>query len=114
MVVKSGFSSFLILTFCLLAGGAEAQEQRNKICISTRDIVRSEPQDGGSSIVFTMRDGTVWRNDLHGRCGDLTFNGFVWILRNPDQTVCEDEQSLRVIRSGQVCQLGKFSRVQER
>ena len=45
------------------------------MCISTRDIVSSTPNDDGSAISFKMRDGSVWRNDLQGRCPDLKFDG---------------------------------------
>jgi len=58
-----------------------------------------------------MRDGTQWRNTLQGACPDLIFNGFVWTLRNPGEQVCEREQSLRVLQSGQVCMLGKFEKL---
>jgi hypothetical protein len=81
------------------------------ICLSTRDMVSTEPQKDGRAMFFTMRNGSVWRNDLHGQCRDLNFNGFVWVIRNPDNTVCENEQSLRVLRSGQICVLGKFSQI---
>ena len=81
------------------------------LCISSRDILNTTPQDDGSAILFHMRDGSVWRNDLQGRCPDLKFDGFVWNVRNPDETVCEHEQSLRVLQSGEVCVLGKFTRV---
>ena len=100
--------------FCaalMLAAGvaaAPAAEAAN-ICISTRNIIDSQPQRDGKAIFFRMRDGTEWRNDLKGNCGDLRFNGFVWIVRNPDETVCENMQSLRVLNSGQICVLGKFT-----
>ena len=81
------------------------------ICISTRDILNSTPKDDGSAIDFHMRDGSVWHNDLQGRCPDLKFDGYAWNVRNPDQTVCEHEQSLHVLRSGEVCVLGKFTQI---
>ena len=94
----------------MAALSAPAQAAGN-ICISTLDIENSTPKADGSAILFHMRDGSVWRNDLQGRCPDLNFEGFVWNVRNPDQTVCEREQSLRVLRSGEVCVLGKFTQV---
>ncbi len=79
------------------------------VCISTRDIQSSTPKDDGSAITFKMKDGSVWRNDLHGRCPDLKFTGYEWNIRNPDGSVCENEQTIRVLRSGEICQLGKFT-----
>lgn len=108
---KACFAASIMVMVTLGGAGALAQPQNNRVCISTRDIVSSEPQRAGAAITFTMRDGSIWRNDLRGPCNDLTFNGFAWVLHNPDQTVCENEQSLRVIQSGQICQLGRFSQI---
>lgn len=81
------------------------------ICLSTRDMIDTQPQDDGKAIFFRMQDGSVWRNDLQGNCPDLRFNGFAWSVRNPDETVCEGMQSLRVLNSGQICVLGKFTQI---
>jgi hypothetical protein len=83
------------------------------ICLSTRNINSTTPQDDGKAIVFNMKDGSAWRNELHGRCPDLKFNGFVWAVQNPGATVCENENALTVIRSGEVCVLGKFTQVKQ-
>lgn len=81
------------------------------ICISTGSIVDTQPQKDGKAILFKMQDGSEWRNDLQGACPDLRFDGFVWVVRNPDGTVCENEQTLRVLQSGEICALGKFTQV---
>jgi hypothetical protein len=60
-----------------------------------------------STILFRMQDGTVWRNDLRGPCNGLNFNGFVWNARGGE--ICGPGDSIRVLRSGQVCILGQFS-----
>ena len=92
-----------------MAGGVA---QAAPICLSTRDMIDTKPNKDGSALFFTMRDGSKWRNDLHGRCPDLNFDtGFAWTVRNPDQTVCENEQALHVLRSGQTCILGKFTQI---
>lgn len=77
-----------------------------KICLSVHDIVNTRSDDG-KTLLFKMRNGQTLVNHLQGSCPDLRFNGFVWTIRNPE-TVCENEQSLRVLRSGEVCVLGKF------
>lgn len=92
----------------MFAGAAQAAT----ICLRTQDMVESQPAKDGASITFKMRDGSVWRNDLHGRCPDLRYDGFVWRILDASETVCEDIQSLRVLRSGQICMLGKFTQVQ--
>jgi hypothetical protein len=103
---------FLYAAVIFAAGtAAAAPANAANICISTRDILDTQPQNDGKAIMFRMRNGAVWRNDLQGQCPDLRFDGFVWTVRNPDETVCEHMQSLRVLRSGQICVLGKFTQV---
>jgi hypothetical protein len=78
-------------------------------CISVRDIRNSEQQNNGNALLFTMRDGTQWRNTLRGACPDLVFNGFVWVLHS--DTVCANAQTFRVLQSGEICALGKFEKL---
>ena len=76
-------------------------------CLRTRDIVSTDSKDG-KTLVFKMRDGRTLVNHLQGICQDLKFEGFLWVIRESLDEVCENEQSLRVLRSGEVCILGKF------
>jgi hypothetical protein len=99
-----------LLAAVLFAGVAPAMADA-PICINTRDITSSTPDKTGSSILFKMRDGTQWRNTLQGRCPDLEFEGYAWTVRNPDNSVCEKQQSLQVLHSGEICTLGKFEKV---
>jgi len=96
-------ASLIAITAPALAAGP--------ICLSTRDMRETTPRDDGAAITFRMRDGSVWRNDLVGRCPDLKFNGFVWTIHDPVAQVCENEQTIHVLRSGEVCQLGKFTQI---
>ncbi len=97
--------------FLLTACPAFAADEARHICIDTRNIRNSNVKDHGAAILFQMNDGTQWRNELQGKCPDLDFEGYVWTIRNPDGSVCEFEQTLRVLQSGEVCTLGKFTRV---
>jgi hypothetical protein len=76
-------------------------------CLQTRDIVSTDSKDG-KTLVFKMRDGSTLVNHLRGICPDLKFNGFSWVIRGGIDEVCENEQTLRVLRSGEICVLGKF------
>ncbi|HWF65143.1 MAG TPA: hypothetical protein VN685_11070 [Rhizomicrobium sp.] len=91
----------------MFAGAAEAAP----ICLRTQDMMQTDPQKGGGSIIFTMRDGSVWRNNLHGSCPDLWFTGFAWAVKNGDGTVCENQDTLHVLRSAEICSLGKFTQL---
>ena len=78
------------------------------MCLALRDIASTEPNKEGTAIDFKMRNGTTYHNDLQGRCADMSFNGFKWVTRGLDE-VCEEQQTLRVLDTGQTCQLGKFT-----
>ncbi len=91
----------------LILAGAIAAPASAATCIDSRDIVSSNSKDG-KTMVFKMRDGKTYVNHLQGVCSDLKFEGYSWVLHSGDTQVCENEQSLRVIQSGQVCTLGKF------
>ena len=72
-----------------------------------REIASTTPSNDGKLLTFKMRDGRVLVNHLQGVCSDLRFNGFAWVLRGTDD-ICENQQSLRVLQSGQICVLGRF------
>ena len=95
-------------TVLALAGmTAAAPAWADNVCINTRDIVASHSEDG-RTMVFKMRDGRTFINPLHGICSQLRFNGYGGVMHEGDTRVCENEQTLKVLQSGQVCTLGKF------
>ena len=94
------FIAILVLT------AAAASPAAAKMCVQSRDILSTDSKDG-KLMTFKMRDGSVLVNHLQGICTDLKFEGFTWVLRGNDD-ICENQQSLKVIRSGQTCLLGKF------
>ena len=83
------------------------------MCVKSRDIQSTDSKDG-KLLTFKMRDGRVLVNHLQGICSDLRFEGFVWVLRGGDEDICENQQSLHVLRSGQTCLLGKFDMVKDK
>ncbi|HKD48437.1 MAG TPA: hypothetical protein VKB67_12195 [Rhizomicrobium sp.] len=97
--------------FIAACAATSAPAAAQPICISTRDIASTRVLDGGRAMVFRMRDGSEWRNDLRTRCNGLTFNGFSWTIRNPGRRVCANQDTLRVMRTGQTCVLGNFTQV---
>ena len=104
-----------LLSKMMLAGFAFAMAAQpalaaEKTCLALRDISSSEPNKDGTAVTFQMRDGRLFHNDLQGDCSDLKYEGFTWAIPGSDK-VCEDQQTLKVIRSGQVCQLGKFTQM---
>ena len=62
------------------------------------------------TILFRMKDGTVYRNDLANACPGLKWDGFVYVLHY-DELCSGDHQTIRILRSHEVCQLGGFTNV---
>lgn len=58
-------------------------------------------------ILFFTRDGHVWMNRLRTPCRGLLFHGFDVIGFQGE--ICSNAQSIRVIESGETCQLGAFT-----
>ena len=98
-----------LLAIGLLASAGPAMALTHNQCITVQDIRNTEQQDNGRALMFTMKDGTQWRNTLKSACPDLKFNGFAWVIHS--DTVCENAQSFRVLDSGEICVLGKFEKL---
>jgi len=101
-----------IIVTLALATAIASPAAAASMCLSTRDIVSTDSKDG-KLMTFRMRDGRVLVNHLQGICTDLRFEGFAWTIRGTEE-VCEFQQSLKVINSGQTCVLGKFDLVKDK
>jgi hypothetical protein len=78
------------------------------ICLKTDWIDRTtvvNPQE----ILFRMKDGKTYSSKLSTPCIGLRFNGFVYETSFTE--VCGGSQSIRVLKTGEVCTLGKFEPV---
>jgi hypothetical protein len=74
------------------------------VCIRTLDIDHTKARDN-RTILFYMKDGKVWSTTLTSYCPELSFNGFIYGPTPPDN-ICGNMQTIRVIRSGALCELG--------
>ncbi len=101
-----GLMAGMIFAVTLPAAAQPASPPAPRICLNNQDV-QSTRSDDGKTMIFRMRNGQTYINHLRGSCPGLRFNGFIWVLRGIDQ-ICENQQSLRVLRSGEVCMLGKF------
>jgi hypothetical protein len=55
-----------------------------------------------------MKNGKMWLNTLKANCPGLKFeDGFSWTIRG--DTVCENLQTIQVLRRGNSCLLGAFT-----
>jgi len=100
------------LTATLALTIAAASPAAANMCVQSREILSANSKDG-KLMTFRMRDGRILVNHLQGVCSDLRYEGFSWILRGSDD-ICENQQSLKVLRSGQTCVLGKFDVVKDK
>ena len=75
------------------------------LCLQSDRIDRTTPV-GTQDILFRMKDGKVYRSHLRTPCLGLKFNGFVYVT--PMDEICGGTQSIRVLKTDQVCVLGPF------
>jgi len=94
----------------LVSGPALAQTSTtmgNTTCLKTVLVDHTDVKDA-STIMFTMKDGEVWKNSLNTPCTTLPHNGYIYSPTVPD-SICGNLQRIKVIQTGEVCQLGGFS-----
>ena len=91
------------------AGSEAAAVSESPICLSAHLIDHTQAVDD-NTLLFTMRDGKVWKNTLIGRCVGLSFNqGFAYETATDD--ICSNRQPIRLLHSGAICELGAFTPV---
>jgi hypothetical protein len=102
--------SALPISLTIFTAFLSPQMAAANVCIKVSSIADTHNDPAGKFIIFTMRDGRVWRNDFPTPCPDLKFDGFAWTLQGTEQ-VCDRQESIRVVQSGEICALGNFTDV---
>ena len=90
-----------------------AAQAGNSTCIVDRDIVQTTRPDD-QTILFTLRNHSVWKNTLPTRCFGLHNepDGFTFKPTDPGTgDLCSGQVTIRLNFSQTVCQLGDFTRV---
>lgn len=101
----------LALTLSGLSGAVPLQAAAPdpaKVCLNTRDIERTDAVSD-RSILFYMRDGKIWRNDLRAACPMLRVSSYTEKLTS--DLVCANQQFIHVTLTGDDCALGDFTEV---
>jgi len=81
------------------------------ICLKTY-LIRSTKVVNSNTIDLRITDGTVYRNELRSPCSGLNFNGFVYEKYETHiNEICDNLQTVRVLRTRQVCMLGAFTKL---
>jgi hypothetical protein len=115
--MKISFSIFgpvvLAVSAFALSAAVPVQAQSgpsNNVCFSVTEIVTTKATDR-RTILFTLKDGSVWRNTLISDCPDLvafSAGGFASVVHA--EYICSNRHRI-VTQSGNVCRLGPFTRV---
>lgn len=82
-----------------------AEAKPNRVCLWSHLIDHTTTLDP-STVVFHMRNGTMWKNTLRQPCPALMFHGFSYLTQ--DGYICPNMQSIVVITTNEVCKLGAF------
>jgi hypothetical protein len=100
--------AFLAVALPVTAFAQEADYAAGRpVCLDINRIDHTQVLND-HQILFHMNGRKVWVNNLNGRCSTLTSqDGFVWDSSIPKY--CDNLEIIRVLRTGQVCMLGKFS-----
>ena len=87
----------------LFSGGMPASAAAGLTCLQS-ELIDHTHVVNPSTVLFYMKDGKIWQNDLPQPCGGLAFNGFV--VRGHQMEICGG-QGITVIKTHQACVLGK-------
>lgn len=90
----------------LATGTARADDANSQICLQSSQIDHTEIVNK-NLILFYMNGKKVWANTLPAPCGMDRSDGFIW--RNSLPQYCDNLETVKIIRTGQVCRLGKFT-----
>lgn len=106
-----------LLTLGMLLGAASASsagaDSRDSVagpaCLDASSVDSTGVIDD-RTILFHMRNGTVWKNTLRQDCTSLKFRrGFSQVVRSGE--ICANKQVISVLGTGNRCQLGDFTLV---
>jgi hypothetical protein len=98
----------LAIGFARAESPAPSPQEHRPVCLWTYLIDHTKTVDP-KTILFTMKNGDVWKNTLAQACNGLMFNGFEYVTH--DGSICDNMQSIMVLRTHEVCLLGAFTRV---
>ena len=84
-------------------------EMNGTTCLKTVMVDHTQVKDP-STIIYYMKSGEVMKNTLKNPCTTLPHNGYIYTPTPPDN-ICGDLQRIKVIQTGEVCELGAFTRM---
>ena len=106
--IKAGIFAVAAASLLSAAAPAIAADEAGKpVCLDVNRIDHTQVLNS-NQILFYMYGKKIWLNTLSYPCTTLTpQEGFAWESSIPKY--CDNLEIIRVIRTGQVCQLGAFT-----
>ncbi len=112
----------VLFALAITAGGlvaptlALAEDAAGKpVCLDVDRIDHTEVLNNHQILFYMVgkeKGSKIWINNLSNRCTTMTrSDGFVWESGIPKY--CDNVEIIRVIQSGEVCQLGAFTPYQK-
>jgi hypothetical protein len=105
-VPRAKMIAFAVLAIVTSAAPALA-EQSSSSCLSAYDVSHTQVLND-HQVLFYMRNKKIWMNTLPARCVSLPVQeGFSF--SSAFSEYCPNIETIRVVRTGEVCQLGGFT-----
>jgi hypothetical protein len=92
---------------------APARTAGASVCLASYNIDHTDIPDD-HTILFTMRDHSVWKNTLQYDCAGLRLDtrGYTYEATDPgSDTICSNLVTIHLNTYHNVCQLGDFTRL---
>ena len=108
--VFAAVAGLLLLAGCAVPG---VTAQNAPVCIASYDVDHTTVVDD-HTILFSMRDHTVWQNTLISPCFGLALDtrGFTYTATDPgSDTICANLVTIRTNTNHNICELGSFTKV---
>jgi hypothetical protein len=97
----------------LTAPGSVENAKARPVCLASYQILNTTVPDD-RTILFKMRDGSVWKNTLIAPCFGLRLDnlGFTYEPTDPgSDTICSNLVTFHTNTFHSICQLGDFTQV---
>jgi len=97
-----------VLAAAAMATGTLSPAMAAPVCLINYLIDHTSVKDS-QTILFYMKDGKVYANHLRTACPGLNFHGYVLNIRGGNNQLCSNQESISVLVTHEVCQMGEFT-----
>jgi hypothetical protein len=112
--MKNGFAAALCVAALALSACSDDEPAAtnpsagsNGVCLQASQIDHTQILDD-KTILFFMKSGHPWKNTMNFDCPSLKIeDGFAFVTDFPE--ICSNSQTIRVLRSGNFCELAQFT-----